>query len=62
MDYKDALELQIMFTIAAQKAKESNKIEIDYQLDEAVLVDFLKKAYPNLKSSDEITKLAQAII
>ncbi len=62
MDYKDALELQILFTIAAQRAKEKNKIEINYKLDEAVLVEYLKKAYPNLKSTDAIIKLAQTII
>lgn len=62
MSYKDALELLNMFILATQNAKSKNKVDLDYKIDESMLVEFLKKAYPNQKDSSEILKLAKSIL
>lgn len=47
MNYKDALELQSMYTTAAQIAKSTNQYEFNYQIKEALFMEFFKKAFPS---------------
>ncbi len=56
MNYKDALELQNMFTTAAQIAKARNKNECNFQIQEDVFIEFFKKAFPTLKNNVDIAK------
>ena len=45
MTEKDILELQNIYTIAAQNAKKNNKIEYKLEMQENVFVEF-KKSFP----------------
>ena len=49
MNYKDALELQSMYTTAAQIAKSANRYEFNYQIQEALFMEFFKKAFPSYR-------------
>ena len=62
MIYKDALELQNMFTTAAQLAKIKNKHEFHLKMTEATLVELLKKAFPTIKDEITIINLAKTIL
>ena len=62
MNYKDTLELLNMFTTAAQTAKSQNKYEYHLKMDEATLVELLKKAFPKMKDSTNILSLAKQIL
>lgn len=59
MTSKDALELLNMFTMAAQIAKNKNKIESHWEIDEENLSKLLKQAFPKIKDA---TKLAKTIL
>ncbi len=62
MTDKDALELLNMFTIAAQIAKSRNKYEFHLKMQEAVLVELLKKAFPAIKNDVNIVNIAKSIL
>ncbi len=62
MNYKDTLELLNMFTTAAQIAKSQNKYEYHLKMDEATLVELLKKAFPKMKDNTNILSLAKQIL
>lgn len=62
MTSKDALELLNMFTTAAQLAKARNKHEYKLKMDEVILTELLKKAFPTLKNDINITNLAKSIL
>jgi len=51
-----------MFTTAAQIAKSQNKYEYHLKMDEATLVELLKKAFPKMKDSTNILSLAKQIL
>ncbi len=62
MTDKDALELLNMFTTAAQIAKSRNKYEYHLKMEEAVLIELLKKAFPSLRNNANITSIARNIL
>lgn len=62
MTDKDALELQNMFTTAAQLAKSRNKVDLKFEIKEADLIELLKKAFPNMKNETNTIKLAKSIL
>lgn len=62
MTDKDALELLNMFTTAAQIAKSKNKQEFHLKMNEAVLVELLKKAFPSLKNNINTVSIAKKIL
>ncbi len=51
MNYKEALELQNMFTTAAQLAKSANQYEYNEKIQEAIFLEFFKKAFPALQNN-----------
>lgn len=61
MDYKKALELQNMFTTAAQIAKSSNKYELNYKIQEAVFVELFKKAFPAMQNNINMANIIKNI-
>ena len=62
MNYKEALELQNMFTTAAQIAKTKNKYEYHLKMNEATLVKLLKKAFPKMKDDTNVLYFARKIL
>ena len=62
MTDKDALELQNMFTTAAQLAKSRNKFDSKFEIKEADLIELLKKAFPNMKNETNTISLAKSIL
>lgn len=62
MTYKDALELLNMYTTAAQLAKSRNTHEFRLKMDETVLVELLKKAFPAMKNNVNIVNIAKNIL
>ncbi len=62
MTYKDALELLNMYTTAAQIAKSKNKHEFHLKMDEATLIELLKKAFPSLQNNINIANIAKSIL
>ena len=62
MTYKDALELLNMFTTAAQIAKSRNTKEYHLNIDEATLIELLKKAFPRIKNEVNIVNIAKSIL
>lgn len=62
MTDKDALELLNMFTTAAQIAKSRNTQEFRLEMNEAVLVELLKKAFPTMRNEVNIAKIAKNIL
>ncbi len=62
MTDKDALELLNMFTIAAQLAKSRNTQEFHLKMNETVLVELLKKAFPAMKNNVNIVNIAKNIL
>ncbi len=62
MTDKDALELLNMFTTAAQLAKSRNTQEFRLKMNETVLVELLKKAFPAMKNDANIVNIAKNIL
>ena len=62
MTDKDALELLNMYTTAAQLAKSRNIHEFRLKMDETVLVELLKKAFPAMKDDVNIVNIAKNIL
>lgn len=62
MTDKDALELLNMFTTAAQIAKSRNTQEFRLEMNEAMLVELLKKAFPTMRNEVNIAKIAKNIL
>ena len=62
MTDKDALELLNMFTTAAQIAKSRNTHEFHLKINETVLVELLKKAFPAMKNDANIVNIAKNIL
>lgn len=62
MKDKDALELLNMFTTAAQIAKSKNTQEFQLKMDEAALVELLKRAFPAMKNNVNIMNIAKSIL
>lgn len=62
MTDKDALELLNMFTTAAQIAKSRNTQEFRLEMNEATLVELLKKAFPTMRNEVNIVKIAKNIL
>ena len=61
MDYKDVLELQNMFTVAAQRAKANNKYKCHFKITEEELAVSIKKAFPH-QSEAEALEMAKEIL
>ena len=51
MNYKEVLEIQNMFTTAAQIAKSKNQYESNYKIEEDVFMEFFKKAFPSVQNN-----------
>ncbi len=62
MTDKDALELLNMFTTAAQIAKSRNKVEYNLKMNEAMLTELLKKAFPSLADNINTLNIAKKIL
>ena len=61
MDYKEVLELQNMFTVAAQRAKANNKYKCHFEITEEELAVSIKKAFPR-QSEAEALEMAKEIL
>jgi len=61
MNYKEALELQNMFTTAAQIAKSRNQCEYNIKIQEAVFVEMFKKAFPAMSDNINLLNIAKSI-
>lgn len=61
MNYKEALELQNMFTKAAQIAKSRNHYEYSFKIQEAVFVELFKKAFPALRDNINLINIAKNV-
>ena len=61
MDYKEALELQNMFTVAAHRAKANNEYECHFEITEDELAMSIKKAFPS-KSDADALEMAKEIL
>lgn len=62
MTDKDVLELLNMFTTAAQIAKSRNKYEYNLKMDEVMLAELLKKAFPALSGNINLKNIAKNIL
>lgn len=62
MTDKDALELLNMYTTAAQIAKSRNKIEYNLQMNEVMLTELLKKAFPSMRNNINLKNIAKNIL
>ena len=62
MTDKEALELLNMFTTAAKIAKSRNTNEFHLKINEDVLVELLKKAFPAMKNDVNIVNIAKKIL
>lgn len=62
MTDKEALELLNMYTTAAQLAKARNTHEFRLKMNETVLVELLKKAFPAMKNDVKIVNIAKNIL
>ncbi len=62
MTDKDALELLNMFTTAAQIAKSRNKHEFHLKMEEAVLLELLKKAFPSIRNDINLKNIVKNIL
>ena len=61
MTDKDPLELWNMFTTAAQIAKSKNQVEYHLEINEDILAELLKKAFPSIKNNAKIINIAKNI-
>ena len=61
MNYKEALELQNMFTTAAQIAKSRNQYEYDYKIQETAFIEMFKKAFPALSDNINFINIAKNV-
>ena len=59
MNHKEALELQNMFTTAAQIAKSRNQYEYNFKIQEAVFVELFKKAFPSMRDNINLINIAK---
>ncbi len=62
MTDKDVLELWNMFTTAAQIAKSKNQVEYHLEINEVVLAELLKKAFPSMKNNEKVINIARNIL
>ena len=62
MTDKDALELLNMFTTAAQIAKAKNQHEFHLEINETILTEILKKAFPSMQNNINIENIAKKIL
>ena len=62
MTDKDVLELQNMFTTAAQLAKSRNIYTYKLEMNETTLIELLQKAFPSLQDSSKISLWAKKIL
>lgn len=62
MTDKDVLELLNMFTTAAQIAKSRNKVEYNLKMDEALLIELLKKTFPAMRNNINLKNIAKHIL
>lgn len=62
MTDRDALELLNMFTTAAQIAKSKNKVEYNLKMDEFLLAELLKKAFPAMRNNANLINIAKNIL
>ena len=62
MRYKEALELQNMYTISAQIAKSNNKYDYHLEINETKFVELLKKAFPKMKNNENLLNIARNIL
>ncbi len=62
MTDREALELLNMFTMAAQIAKSKNQHEFHLKMNEAALIELLKKAFPSLQKNVNISNIAKNIL
>jgi len=62
MNYKDALEMWQIFTVAAQEAKRKNIVEPEYNITVEELVSYFKKAFPNQNDEERYKKIAKKIL
>lgn len=58
----DVLELQNMFTTAAQLAKAENKYEPKFEYDEQTVTELIQKAFPKLKDKTRLDALVKQIM
>lgn len=56
MNDREALEILNMFTLATQIAKENNKVECKFELQEDAFIESFKKAFPHMKDSENVAK------
>lgn len=61
MNDKEALELQNMFTTAAQIAKARNQYEYNLKIQEAVFIEMFKKAFPAMRDNINLINIAKNI-
>ena len=62
MNDKNALDLLNMYITAAQIAKSKNKYEYHLNMQEAVFIELLKKAFPNMKDNINTANIAKNIL
>ena len=62
MTEKDILELQNIYTIAAQTAKKNNKFEYKLKMQENKFIELFKKAFPNMKDNINTADIAKSIL
>ena len=59
MNHKEALELQNMFTTAAQIAKSRNQYEYKFKIQEAAFIEMFKKAFPSMRDNINLINIAK---
>lgn len=62
MTEKDIIELQNIYTTAAQNAKKNNKFEYKLEMKENVFIELFKKAFPNMKDNMNTVNIAKSIL
>ena len=62
MTEKDILELQNIYTTAAQRAKLNNKYEYKLEMQENTFIELFKKAFPNMKDNINTVNIAKSIL
>ena len=62
MNAKDVLELQNLFTIAAQRAKIRNKVRYVLNIDAKTLASYIEEAFPKYKNTSKAINLAKVIL
>lgn len=62
MNAKDVLELQNLFTVAAQKAKIRDKIKYKLDMNAETLAEYIKEAFPKMQDSQKVLSFAKTIL